>query len=112
MRTHRRPSSHLAGEMFAMMARINIVHVPYKGAGPALIDLIGGQVQMLFANPAAAYGHVRSGKLRALAVTGDKCLSQLPAFRRLPRLPCRALKQRRGEAYLRRRARSNPWRTD
>src|SRR5438105_2544725 len=61
-------SSHLAGEMFTMMAGVKIVHVPYNGAGPALIALIGGQVQMLFANPAAAYAHVQAGKLRALAV--------------------------------------------
>jgi tripartite-type tricarboxylate transporter receptor subunit TctC len=71
-------SSHLAGEMFVMMAKVNMVHVPYKGAGPALIDLISGQVQMLFANPAAAYAHVRSGKLRALAVSGDRRLPQMP----------------------------------
>lgn len=71
-------SSHLAGEMFNMMAGVKIVHVPYKGAGPALTDLIGGQVQMLFSNPAAAYAHVQSGKLRALAVSGDKRLAKLP----------------------------------
>lgn len=71
-------SSHLAGEMFNMMAGTNIVHVPYKGAGPALIDIIAGQVQMLFSNPAASYGHVKSGKLRALAVTGSKRSFKLP----------------------------------
>jgi tripartite-type tricarboxylate transporter receptor subunit TctC len=60
------------------MAGVNIVHVPYKGAGPALTDLIAGQVQMLFSNPAAAYAYVQSGKLRALAVTGEKRLSKLP----------------------------------
>ena len=61
-----------------MMAGVKIVHIPYSGAGPALIALIGGQVQMLFANPAAAYGHVQAGKLRALAVTGEKRLPRLP----------------------------------
>ena len=71
-------SSHLAGEMFKARAGVNIVHVPYKGAGPALVDLIAGQVQMLFSNPAAAYTHVQSGKLRALAVTGANRLSKLP----------------------------------
>ena len=65
-------SSHLAAEMFCMQAGIKVLHVPYKGAGPALTDLMGGQVQVLFANPAAAIAHVRSGKLRALAVTGDR----------------------------------------
>ncbi len=65
-------SSHLAAEMFCMQAGIKMVHVPYKGAGPALTELMGGQVQSLFANPAASIAHVRSGKLRALAVSGDK----------------------------------------
>ncbi len=71
-------SSHLAAELFNLAAGVNIVHVPYKGAGPALTDLIAGQVQMLFSNPAAAFAHVQSGKLRALAVTGDKRSSKLP----------------------------------
>ena len=71
-------SSHLAAEMFCMQAGIKMLHVPYKGAGPALTDLMGGQVQALFANPAAAIAHVRSGKLRALAVTGDKRSTVMP----------------------------------
>ncbi len=71
-------SSHLAGEMFKARAGVKIVHVPYKGAGPALVDIMAGQVQMLFSNPAAAYAHVQSGKLRALAVTGANRLSKLP----------------------------------
>jgi tripartite-type tricarboxylate transporter receptor subunit TctC len=65
-------SSHLAAELFCMQAGIKMLHVPYKGAGPALTDLMGGQVHGLFANPAASIAHVRSGKLRALAVTGDR----------------------------------------
>jgi tripartite-type tricarboxylate transporter receptor subunit TctC len=71
-------SSHLAGELFKMMAGVDITHIPYKGAAPALVDLIAGQVQMLFSNPAASYAHVQSGKLRALAVSGDKRSSKLP----------------------------------
>jgi tripartite-type tricarboxylate transporter receptor subunit TctC len=71
-------SSHLAAEMFCMQAGVKMLHVPYKGAGPALTDLMGGQVQTLFANPAAAIAHVRSGKLRALAVTGDKRSTAMP----------------------------------
>ncbi len=71
-------SSHLAAEMFCMQAGIKMLHVPYKGAGPALTDLMGGQVQGMFANPAASIAHVRSGKLRALAVTGDKRSTSMP----------------------------------
>jgi tripartite-type tricarboxylate transporter receptor subunit TctC len=59
---------HMAGELFKMMAGVDIVHVPYRGGGPALADLIGGQVQMMFSNlPTDEY--VATGKLRALAVT-------------------------------------------
>ena len=65
-------SSHLAAEFFCIQAGVKMVHVPYKGAGPAITELIGGQVHMLFANPAASIAHVKSGKLRALAVSGDK----------------------------------------
>jgi tripartite-type tricarboxylate transporter receptor subunit TctC len=71
-------SSHLAAEYFCMQAGIKLLLVPYKGAGQALTDLIGGQVQMLFANPAAAIAHVRSGRLRAIAVTGDKRSTLMP----------------------------------
>ena len=65
-------SSHLAAELFCIQAGVKMLHVPYKGAGPALTELMGGQVQGLFANPAASIAHVRSGKLRALAVTGER----------------------------------------
>jgi tripartite-type tricarboxylate transporter receptor subunit TctC len=71
-------SSHLAAELFCMQAGIKMVHVPYKGAGPALTELVGGQVHTLFANPAASIAHVRSGKLRALAVSGDKRSTIMP----------------------------------
>jgi len=65
-------SSHLAAELFCLQAGVKMVHVPYKGAGPAITELMGGQVHMLFANPAASIAHVKSGKLRALAMSGDK----------------------------------------
>ena len=71
-------SVHLAAELFKMMAGVNIVHVPYKGVASALVDLMAGQVHMLFSNPAATYSYVQSGKLRALAVTGDKRSAKLP----------------------------------
>jgi tripartite-type tricarboxylate transporter receptor subunit TctC len=60
---------HLAAELLKATMKIDIVHVPYKGAGPVMQDLIGGQVQMFFAGMPPAMPHVRSGKLRALAVT-------------------------------------------
>jgi tripartite-type tricarboxylate transporter receptor subunit TctC len=60
---------HLAGEMFKSMAGIDLIHVPYKGVAPALNDLIAGQVQALFGTPLDALGHIRAGKVRALAVT-------------------------------------------
>jgi tripartite-type tricarboxylate transporter receptor subunit TctC len=71
-------STHLAAELLNSMARISIMHVPYKGAGPALTDLLAGQVQMMFCNPAACLPYVRSGKLRALAVTSTQRLPELP----------------------------------
>src|SRR3954469_5475215 len=63
---------HLAGEMFKMAAGINLVHVPYKGAGQAMIDLVGGQVQMAFAIVSAAMPQVQAGKVRALGVSSPQ----------------------------------------
>jgi len=63
---------HIAGELFKLKAGIEIVHVPYKGGGPAVTDTIGGQVQMLFVSMPAAWQHVKSGRLKAIAVTSDK----------------------------------------
>jgi tripartite-type tricarboxylate transporter receptor subunit TctC len=62
-------SPHVAGELFKMMAGVDMVHVPYRGAGPALVDLIAGQVQVTFASMPSSVGYIRTGKLRALAVT-------------------------------------------
>src|SRR5712692_2772725 len=62
-------SSHVSGELFKMMSGIDMLHVPYRGAPPAMIDLLGGQVQVSFATTAVAIEHIRAGKLRALAVT-------------------------------------------
>jgi tripartite-type tricarboxylate transporter receptor subunit TctC len=63
---------HLVGELFKAMARIDIVHVPYKGSAPALTDLMGGSVAMMFDTIPSAVSHVKGGKLRALGVTGAK----------------------------------------
>jgi tripartite-type tricarboxylate transporter receptor subunit TctC len=60
---------HIAGELFKLRTGVDIVHVPYKGGGPAVIDTIGGQVQLLFVTMPAAWQHVKAGKLKALAVT-------------------------------------------
>jgi tripartite-type tricarboxylate transporter receptor subunit TctC len=69
---------HLAGELFRMMAGVDIVHVPYRGAAPGLTDLLGGQVQVMFASTAASIEYVRSGQLRALAVTSATRAETLP----------------------------------
>jgi tripartite-type tricarboxylate transporter receptor subunit TctC len=71
-------SSHLAGEMLKSMAGIDMVHVPYKGGGPALIALLSGQVQLMFATLPAAMPHVKSGKLRPVAVTTSHRSQALP----------------------------------
>jgi tripartite-type tricarboxylate transporter receptor subunit TctC len=62
-------ASHLAGELFKMMTGVNLVHIPYRGNGPALTDLLGGQVQVMFVSTPSSIEYIRSGKLRALAVT-------------------------------------------
>jgi tripartite-type tricarboxylate transporter receptor subunit TctC len=71
-------AAHLAGELFKTDAHVNIVHVPYKGAAPALKDVIAGSDQMMFATAASVVGHIRSGQLRALAVTTLKRTAILP----------------------------------
>jgi len=71
-------SLHVAGEMFKMMAGIDMVHIPYKGTAPALTDLLGGQVQMMFDNIPTSIEHIRAGKLRALAVNTATRLEMLP----------------------------------
>ena len=71
-------SSHLAGELFRTLAGAEIVHVPYKGAGPAMVDVLSGQVQLYFATMPAAMPHVKSGKLVAIAVTSAKRSPALP----------------------------------
>ncbi|OGA25770.1 MAG: hypothetical protein A3H34_02820 [Betaproteobacteria bacterium RIFCSPLOWO2_02_FULL_67_19] len=69
---------HLAAELFKSMAGVNVVHVPYKGHVPALVDLISGQVDMMFSNAPTALPHIKAGKLRALAVTTSKRWAPLP----------------------------------
>jgi tripartite-type tricarboxylate transporter receptor subunit TctC len=71
-------AQHLAGALFESAAKVDMVHVPYKGGGPALNDVIGGQVPLFFGNLASTLQHVQSGKLRALAVTSGTRSSILP----------------------------------
>ena len=70
--------THLAGELLKAEAKIDIVHVPYKGAAPAVNDLLGGQVQMGIFDVPVLLGHIRSGKLRALAITSGSRAPALP----------------------------------
>jgi tripartite-type tricarboxylate transporter receptor subunit TctC len=71
-------AAHLAGELFKTEAHVDIVHVPYKGAAPALQDVIAGHDQMMFATAASVVGHIKSGQVRALAVTTIKRTAILP----------------------------------
>jgi len=71
-------SQHMAGELFKMMAGVDMVHVPYRGAAPALTDLLAGQVQIMFDNMTSSVEHVRTGKLRGLAVTTAARSEALP----------------------------------
>jgi len=72
-------SIHLAGEMFKSMAGVDMLHVPYKGATPAVTDLLGGQVQLMFDTVASSLPHIKAGKLRPLAVTTTKRSVALPS---------------------------------
>ncbi len=69
---------HLAGELFKSMARVDMIHVPYKGAAPATTDLLAGHIQIMFAGMGAALPHIQAGKLRALAVAGEARSPALP----------------------------------
>ena len=71
-------SIHLAGELFKTMTGLSMTHVPYKGSAPAITDLLGGQVQLMFDNLPSALPHIKAGKLRALAVTSAQRASALP----------------------------------
>jgi tripartite-type tricarboxylate transporter receptor subunit TctC len=70
--------THLAGELFKSMTGTTMTHVPYKGGAPAMLDLIAGRVQLSFASVATAIGYIQSGKLRAIAMTGNKRFELLP----------------------------------
>jgi tripartite-type tricarboxylate transporter receptor subunit TctC len=71
-------ATHLAGELFKVMTHVDMIHVPYRGAAPAVTDLLGGQVQIYFGSLPAAIAHIRAGRLRALAVTSATRFEALP----------------------------------
>ena len=71
-------TGHLAIELFNLMAGVKLVHVPYKGGGPAMSDLVGGQVQLIFATTASSIPHLRSGRIKGIAVTTAKRSALLP----------------------------------
>jgi len=77
-------SHHLAGELFKIQSKTFITHIPYRGAGPALADLVGGQVDMMFDGLGSSAGHIKGGRIKALMVAGAK---RNPAF---PDVPCAA----------------------
>ena len=76
-------ANHLTGELFKAVAGIDSLHVPYKGSGPSIADLMGGQVQYTFDSPGVVLAHVRAGKLKAIAVTGSQ---RLPGANTIPAL--------------------------
>jgi tripartite-type tricarboxylate transporter receptor subunit TctC len=73
--------THLAGEFFNMQAGVKIQHIPYKGSAQALVDAVGGQIHMYFSPPIMAMAHLKSGRLRAITLTGDKRIAALPELR-------------------------------
>ncbi len=74
-------SHHLAGELFNMLAGVKISHIPYKGAGPALTDLMGGQIDVMFDGMGSSAGHIKGGRIKAIAVASDK---RAPGFPNIP----------------------------
>jgi tripartite-type tricarboxylate transporter receptor subunit TctC len=95
-------SIHLSGELFKTMTGTFMVHFPYKGSGPALLDLIGGTMDLMFDNLPSSLPHIRAGKLKAIAVTSPQRSAALPDCPPSPRRPsCRASTPARGSACSR-----------
>ena len=101
--------SHVEGELFKMMTGVNLVHVPYRGLAPALTDLLGGQVQVMFASMSSSMEYMRTGKLRALAVTTATRSEALPRTSRPWLSSCRATRRADGSASALLRAHPRRW---
>jgi len=71
-------ATHIAGERFASMAKVKLNHVPYRGVGPSITALLAGEIQVLYASSVAVQPYIKSGRMRVLAVTGEKRVAQLP----------------------------------
>jgi tripartite-type tricarboxylate transporter receptor subunit TctC len=97
-------TTHLTGELFKMMAGVNLVHVPYRGSAPALTDMISGQVHVMFDILTSSIQHIRSGALRALAVTSESRSEALRICQRSA-ISCRVMRQPPGMASPRPRIR-------
>jgi len=100
---------HLAGELFKLNAGVDIVHVPYKGGGPAITDLVGGQVNMMFATPIEVMQHVQSGRLRVLATTAAQRLPSLPDVPTMQEGGVPRFEVYASSACSRPQARRSPW---
>jgi tripartite-type tricarboxylate transporter receptor subunit TctC len=71
---------HLSGALLSTLGKANLLHVPYKGGGPALADVLAGQINMIFATPLESVPHIQTGRLRAIAVSGTKRLKAMPSL--------------------------------
>ena len=87
-------AQHLAGALFEQLAKVELTHVPYRGGGPALNDVIGGQVPLFFANVASSLGQIQSGRLRPLAVTAATRCRRCPTCRRWPKPVSRGMRSK------------------
>ena len=103
--------THLTGELFQHAAGVKLLHVPFKGSGPGFVGIMGGEIQAMVANIAAAIPHMRAGKVHAIASTGAKRAGVAPDLPTFARAASKTSKSRHGSACWRRRARrERPWR--
>ena len=80
-------TSHLSGELFKSLAKVDLIHVPYKGSAPAMIDFLGGRISMMFDTASNFVDHVKNGKLRALGLTGTKRSPVMPTVPSISETP-------------------------